>query len=75
MKREGKRIKKMMTLFAERFKIRTNRAEAFCPFLRTEAAGDFLLDLGHSNGLLRKIIRERNLWINRKPPHVIRVFP
>ena len=42
---------------------------------RAKAARDFLLDLGHSDGLFGKIIGERHIGLCHKAPNIVAVTP
>ena len=64
-------MKEIVALLVERGEIGADRAEGFEAGCGTEAAGDFLFDLGHAHGLLGNIVGERDTVIGRESPDII----
>src|SRR5579862_7519385 len=58
-----------MPLLVHGIEIRADSAEVLCALERAKATGDFLLDLGHANGVLTQIIRKRYAQIRHESQH------
>ena len=63
-----------MSLFVHGIEIGANGAEILRAVERAKAAGDFLLDLGHSDGALAEIVGKRHAQIGHETQHLCGVF-
>ena len=63
-----------MSLFVHGIEIGANGAEILRAVERAKAAGDFLLDLGHSDGALAEIVGKRHAQIGHETQHLCGMF-
>jgi hypothetical protein len=64
-------MEEICALFVRGGEVGANGTESIGAVLGSETAGDFLFDLGHTNGLLCKVVGERDIVISGKSPDII----
>ena len=73
MESQGKGMEEIGTLLVHGREVGAEGTERIGAVLGSEAAGDFLFDLGHANGLFGDIIGERDIVVGGEAPDIVGV--
>lgn len=71
---QGEGVEEIYALLVQGGEVGAKGAEGIGAVLGSEAAGDFLFDLGHANGLFGEVVGKGDMMIGGEAPDIVGVM-